>query len=299
MELRHMRYFVAVAEHLHFGRAADALATAQPSLSRQIQQLEEELGAQLFERANKRVVLTAAGRMFLTDANRILQLADASVRHARENAEGTRGELRIGFIGGAMMMEMPLVLSTFRQRFPQVELVPYAMHNEHVAALADGRVDIAWTVPPAHPEFGTRNITSDRLSAALPANHPLAAAERVDLTDFADEPLITLAPSVGPLLRDTAIELALRHGYRPSRLYEVNDEITALGFVAAGFGVGLIPHSWSVIHIPGIVYRPLTVDLQVRQMLCWRLDSFTPLVRSFVETASEVLSPAKPLKKTS
>jgi DNA-binding transcriptional LysR family regulator len=293
MELRHMRYFAAVAEHLHFGRAAEALVTAQPSLSRQIQQLEEELGAPLFERTNKRVALTTAGRNFLIDAKRVLQLADASVRHARENAEGTRGELRIGFIGGAMMMEMPLVLSTFRRRFPHVELVPYAIHNGHVAALADGRIDIAWTVPPAHPDFGTRDITSDWLAAALPEDHLLATTERVDLTDLADEPLITLASSVGPLLHDTVIELALRHGYRPSRLYEVNDEVTALGFVAAGFGVALVPHAWSVIHIPGVVHLPLTVDLSVRQMLCWRLEGYTPLVRSFVETASEVLSPAK------
>ena len=289
MELRHFRYFVAVAEHLHFGRAADALVTAQPSLSRQIQQLEDELGIQLFERSNKRVALTEGGRTFLVDAKRILQFADASVRHARESAEGTRGELRISFIGGAMMTEMPLVLSTFRRRFPHVELLPYAIHNEHMEALLDGRVDIAWTVPTAHPDFGTRDITSDRLSAALPADHPLATAERVDLADFGDEPLITLARSIGQSLHDAVVELALRHGYRPSRLYEVNDDVTALGFVAAGFGVAIIPNAWSVIRIPGIVHRPLTVDVFVRQSLCWRIDSYTPLVRSFVETASEVL----------
>lgn len=294
MELRHLRYFEAVAEHLHFGRAAEALATAQPSLSRQIQQLEDELGVRLFERTNKRVALTDAGRSFLIDAKRVLQLTDASVRHARENAEGTRGELRIGFLGGAMMTEMPLVLSTFRRRFPHVELVLHPMHDEHMTALEDGLVDLAWTVAPAHPDFGTLDITSDRLSAALPADHPLAATERIDLTDFGDEPLIALARSIGPLLYDAVVELAMRHGYRPSRLYEVNDDVTALGFVAAGFGVAIIPNAWSVIRIPGVVHRPLTVDVWVRQTLCWRIDSYTPLVRSFVETASEVLSPVKP-----
>ena len=294
MELRHLRYFEAVAEHLHFGRAADALVTAQPSLSRQIVQLEDELGVRLFERTNKRVTLTDAGRSFLIDSKRVLQLADASVRHARENAEGTRGELRIGFFRGAMMTEMPLVLSTFRRRFPYVELVPYAMPNEHMEALLDGRVDVAWTVPTAHPDFGTRDITSDRLSAALPADHALATTERIDLTDFGDEPLITIAPSIGPLLYEAVVELAMRQGYRPSRIYEVNDDVTALGFVAAGFGVAIIPQAWSAIRILGVVHRPLMVDVSVRQTLCWRIDSYTPLIRSFVETASEVLSPAMP-----
>ena len=289
-----MRYFEAVAEHLHFGRAADALVTAQPSLSRQIIQLEDELGVRLFERTNKRVALTDAGRTFLIDTKRILQLADASVRHARETAEGTRGELRIGFFRGAMMTELPLVLSTFRRRFPHVELVPYAMHNEHMEALQDGRVDVAWTVPTAHPDFGTRDITSDRLSAAVSADHPLATTKRIDLTDFGDEPLVTIAPSIGPWLHDTVVELALRYGYRPSRLYEVKDDITALGFVAAGFGVAIIPQAWSAIQILGVVHRPLMVDVVVRQTLCWRIDSYTPLVRSFVETASEVLAPATP-----
>src|ERR1700744_5405055 len=126
MELRHMRYFVAVAEHLHFGKAAEELVTAQPSLSRQIQQLEDELGVQLFERTNHRVELTDAGRLFLIDARRTLQSADASMGHARENAGGTRGELRIGFISGAMLLLLPSILREYQQRFPNVTVTPYA-----------------------------------------------------------------------------------------------------------------------------------------------------------------------------
>ncbi len=128
------------------------------------------------------------------------------------------------------------------------------MHNEHAAALAEGRIDLAWTVPSTHPGVGSRDITSDELIAAVRPTIRLRR-QNASTSDFGNEPLITLAPNVGPLLHDTVIELAM-----------------------------------SVIRIPGVVHRPLTTDLNFRQTLLWRLDGYTPLVRSFVETASEVLS---------
>jgi DNA-binding transcriptional LysR family regulator len=291
MELRHLRYFVAVAEHLHFGRAAEELATAQPSLSRQIQQLEDELGVKLFERTNKRVNLTDAGRAFLLDAKLTLRSAEAGVRHARESAEGTRGELLLGFIGGAMMVELPVLLRAYRQRYPNVEVIPKSMYYpEHAAALIDGRIDVAWTIPQPNPEIDGRVVSSNALLAVVHSDHPLAAGECIDLTDFGDEPLVTLTSAVAAVLHDTVLELCLKRGFRPSRIYAVGDELTTLGFVAAGYGVSIVPESWSVIHIPGVAYRPLTFDYRVNQTLSWHRERFTPLVRSFVDTASDVLS---------
>jgi DNA-binding transcriptional LysR family regulator len=291
MELRHLRYFVAVAERKHFGRAAEALATAQPSLSRQIAQLEDELGVMLFERTNKRVELTEAGRMFLVDARRTLQSAEASIRHARENAEGTRGELRIGFIGGAMMVELPALLREYRRRYPHVEVTPHAMHYpEHYPALIAGRLDIAWTIPHSDPEIESRIVTSDSLIAVVPADHPLAASERIDMTDFGDEAIVTIAPDQAPILLDTTLEMCLSSGFRPSHIYEVREELTVIGLVAAGFGVAIVPFPWSVIQIPGVVYRPLTIDRGVDETLSWHRGHDTPLVRSFVETAVDVLA---------
>jgi DNA-binding transcriptional LysR family regulator len=123
-------------EHLHFGRAAEALFTAQPSLSRQIAQLEGELGVRLFERTNRRVELTDAGQLFLVDARRTLEAAEASIRHAREKRRRTRGELRFGFLGGAMLMRLPAILRAYRERFPNVSVVPESIQQrDHIPAL--------------------------------------------------------------------------------------------------------------------------------------------------------------------
>jgi DNA-binding transcriptional LysR family regulator len=286
MELRHMRYFVAVAEHLHFGRAAEALMTAQPSLSRQIQQLEDELGVKLFERNNRNVELTDAGRIFLTDARRTLDAADAGVRHARENADGTRGELRLGFIAGAMMTHLPSVL---RQRFPDVDIVAHAMSIPDMqAALHSGTIDLAWTIPPPDPDITSMVITADVLVAALPAGHRLAERKVIAIGDLAGEALIVLSRSVTPMLRDDTLALCLANGFRPERIYEVLEGLTVLGLVAAGFGVSLAPFPWSVLQLPGVAFRKLSVDFGYNETLSWRTDRYTPIVRTFVETASAV-----------
>jgi DNA-binding transcriptional LysR family regulator len=291
MELRHLRYFVAVAEHLHFGRAAEALATAQPSLSRQILQLEDELGVRLFERTNRHVELTDAGRRFLTDARRTLHAADAGIRHARENADGTRGELRIAFIGGAMLMALPAVLREYRRRYPNVEVTPRVMHYpEHAPALHAGNIDIAWTIPTADPDIAAQTITTDNLLAALPSDHPLSRKTIIDVADFSDETLVVLARAVSPSLYDTTLEICSTNDYHPPHVHEAHDEPTLLGLVAAGFGIALAPYPWSVIHIPGLVYREMSTNTKFYEALSWHRDRHTPIIQAFVETAMHVLA---------
>ncbi len=286
-----MRYFVAVAEHLHFGRAADELATAQPSLSRQIQQLEEELGVQLFERTNRHVELTGAGRMFLADARRTLQSADASVRHARENAEGTRGELRMGFIGGAMMMKLPIAMREFRRRYPNVDIVPHAMHYpEHHPALRAGTIDIAWTVAEPDPEIDSVTVATDELLAVVPADHPFASREMIRVSDFSNEGLVMLRYADSPRLHDETMRLCAANGFRPSHVYEVLEEETVLGLVSAGFGVALVPGPWSVIHVPGIVFIKLDGAFFIREQLSWHRERNSPIIRAFVDTTLDVLT---------
>jgi DNA-binding transcriptional LysR family regulator len=291
MELRHMRYFVAVAEYLHFGHAAEALATAQPSLSRQILQLEDELGAKLLERTNRRVELTDAGRTFLADARRTLEAADASMRHVRENAEGTRGELRLGFIPGAMMSVLPDVLREYRRRYPNVDVVPYATpYKEHFLALRAGTIDLAWTIPIPDPEITSQVVTSDGLVAVLPSNHRLAAERLIEIAQLAGDALITIARSESPVFYNASLEVCLSNGFQPEVIHEVFDMGTILGLVAAGFGVGLIPFPWSALHIPGIVFHELAIDLTFNETLSWRTDRHTPIVRTFVDTAVELLA---------
>lgn len=291
MELRHMRYFVAVAEHLNYGRAADALATSQPSLSRQIVQLEDELGVMLFERTNRRVALTDAGRLFLIDARRTLLAADVSVRHARESADGTRGEIRIGFIGGAMLMMLPGILREFRRRNPDIVVLPIAMqYPEHVPALHAGRIDIAWTIAVSDPDIISQGVTADRLVAVVPSDHRLAEKTQIDIAGFRGESLITLARAVAPVLFDNALDLCATNGFRPVEIIEVGDEATVLGLVAAGFGIAFAPYPWSVLQILGIAFRDVTADVYIHQALSWHHDRDTPIVKSFVATALELLA---------
>jgi DNA-binding transcriptional LysR family regulator len=292
MELRHMRYFVAVAEHLHFGRAAESLMTAQPSLSRQIHQLEEELGVSLFDRSKHHVELTDAGRIFLADARRTLQAADASIRHARENADGTRGELRLGFIGGAMMIRLPAILHEYRSRFPNVDVVPNAVpYPEHAAALHAGTIDIAWTIAVPDPEIESLVITSDVLLAAVASSHPLAAREQIDVADLAGEDLVILSQSA-PMLHDAVIQICLANGFRPGRIHEGADAVTVLGLVAAGYGVALVPFPWSVMSIPGMTFVNLSQEFRFQEALSWRRDRHTQIVQTFIETTVSMLSGA-------
>jgi DNA-binding transcriptional LysR family regulator len=291
MELRHLRYFVAVAEHLHFGRAAEALMTAQPSLSRQILQLEDELGVRLFDRTNRHVDLTDAGRRFLIDARRTLHAAEASMRHARENAEGTRGELRIGFMPGAMLQLLPAALREYRRRYPNVDVSPHIINYLDAApALLAGSIDIAWSGATSDPDIASQTVAHDRLLAAMPTDHPLASKNRIDVGEFSDETLIAFSRSNAPRLYDAVLELCLTSGYHPASVHEALDALSVLGLVAAGFGVSLIPFPWSAVHVPGVVFRELTSDLHFEESLSWHRERATPIVRAFVETTVELLA---------
>jgi DNA-binding transcriptional LysR family regulator len=286
MELRHLRYFIAVAEHLHFAHAAEALVTAQPSLSRQILQLEDELGVRLFERTKRRVALTSAGAIFLADARRVMLAVDASVRHVRESADGTRGQLRIAFISGAMMMKLPAVLREYRRRYPDVEVVPHAMpYPEHIAALRGGTIDIAWSIATPDPDIASQVVRRETFLVVLPDNHPLASREVIDLEALRRESLVVIARTISPVLYDDTMANCLAGGMRPPQIHEAFEEESVLGLVAGGFGIALVPFAWSRIGVPGLVFRGTSAESTLAESLIWHRDRSTPLVSAFVETA--------------
>jgi DNA-binding transcriptional LysR family regulator len=286
VELRHLRYFIAVAEHLHFGRAAEALVTAQPSLSRQILQLEDELGVKLFERSKRRVALTSAGQIFLGDARRVVQAVDASVRHVREAADGSRGELRIAFVSGAMMMKLPAVLREYRRRYPNVEVVPHAMpYPDHIGALRAGTIDIAWSIAVPDPDIASQVVRRDAFLVVLPDDHALAQREVIDPTELRGESLVVIARTISPVLYDDAMERCLVYGFRPTAIHEAFEEESVLGLVAGGFGIALVPFAWSRIGVPGLVFRPTSADHTLTESLIWHRDRTSAMVRAFIETA--------------
>jgi DNA-binding transcriptional LysR family regulator len=291
MELRHLRYFVAVAEIKHFGRAAESLSTAQPSLSRQIRDLEGELGVELFVRTNHGVVLTDAGRIFLSGAKRTLAQADESARQVRENAEGSRGQLRLGFIAGAMMAGLPSVLRAYHRRFENVDVMPYPLNlPDFVPALYNRTIDIAWTIKGVDPEIENRDIGKIAILAAFPAGGPRAKGGPINIAEFSGQALVIVSRAFSPILYDDTLQLCATAGFRPTHIYEVSDVISILGLVAAGFGVALVPESWSKIHIDGIAFHEIDSKYRYSQVLCWQRERETPMVRGFVETALEVIS---------
>ncbi len=293
MELRHLRYFVAVAEELHFGRAARRLGIAQPPLSQQIQRLEAELGAPLFSRASRRVELTEVGRAFLGEASATLAQSERALRVARRAIEGDIGRLTIGYVASTVIHQPFIALvRRFREARPDVELALEQLSTaQQVAALRDGRIDVGFLRPPI--DGGTEGlalvpIVREGFVLVLPVGHRLASRRAAALSDLAGEPLVLFPRERAPGLHDMVMRLLRRGGVTPDVRYEVNPMQTIAGLVAAGFGVSVMPASIQRVAVHGVVYRPLPARHVVNIALTYSTDATAPALRAFVKTAREV-----------
>lgn len=262
MELRHLRYFVAVAEELHFGRAAERLGISQPPLSQQIQALEEELGARLLERTNRRVALTEVGRLFLAEARQVLAQSDKAVQLARRAQRGEIGELKIGFTSSAPFTStIPRSIFAFRQAYPAVHLELLEMSSRQVvAALQERRVQVGVIRPLALPEGMDRTeLFREPLVAVLRADHPLAQGRDggIGLAELAEEPFVYFPVSFGTGLYDQLLELTRQAGFTPRIAQEAGEAMTIIGLVAAGLGVSVLPASFRRMRIDGVVFLEL------------------------------------------
>lgn len=291
MELRHLRYFVAVAEELHFGRAAARLHMAQPPLSQQIRQLEDELGVRLLARTNRRVALTEAGRVLLDGARRVLALADETAEAARRADRGEVGRLALGFVGSATYEALPALLRAYGARYPGVEVALHQMTTaEQVAALAEGRIAAGLVRPPV-PDAGLALLTLRREAfvAALPRDHRLAGDEGVSIRALADESFIMFPRTQGAGLYDLALALCTRGGFAP-RIAQVATEMqTIVGLVAAGMGVALVPASLRRLRPDDVAYvaiREAAPDVELA--LAWRTGDEAPVVRALAAVAREL-----------
>ena len=290
MELRHLRYFVAVAEELHFGRAAVRLNISQPPLSQQIQALEQMLAVRLFERTNRRVALTEAGRVFLDEARAILLRAEAAVQLARRAQRGELGELKVGFTASAPFTSiMPRSILAFRQAYPDVQLSLLEMSSgEVVDALLEQRIQVGVLRPFELPDsIESVELFRDPLVAVLPAEHPLAAGseEGLSLAALADEPFVFFPRSYTTGLHDQLHELSRQAGFTPRITQEANETMTIIGLVGAGMGVSMLPESFRRTRVDGVVYRTL-LDAGATSAiwLAWRRGERTPQALAFIET---------------
>ena len=305
MELRHLRYFIAVAEELHFGRAALQLGISQPPLSQQIQALEDELGVRLFERTNRRVALSEAGRLFLPEARQVLAQLERAVAIARRAQRGELGELKVGFTSSAPFTStIPRAIQAFRVACPDVHLDLCELSSRGVAeAVAEGRLQVGMLRPlEALPAGLTAlELFAEPLVAVLPAGHPLAAASAagVSLAALADEPFVFFPRSYGTGLYDQLLGLARAAGFSPRIVQEASEAMTLIGLVATGLGVTVLPASFSRMRIDGVVCR--TLDDPGASTAVWlvrQCDETSPLVRRFAELLEGQARQAQALRES-
>jgi DNA-binding transcriptional LysR family regulator len=294
VNFRQLEYFVAVADELHFGRAAARLGIAQPPLSQQIRRLEAGLKMQLFYRTKRHVELTTSGRMFLKEARSILAHVDSAMSATRRLQHGEAGILSIGWTPWSDLTSLPAMVGKFCALYPDVHL---QMHNmivsEQVAALASGRIDVGFLVRPCDdsltvplPGITTEAIARRPLIVALPRRHRLASRQRLTLAELAREPYILFKRETAPLFYDYVISLYQRKSLPLNVRHEADHPSTMMGLVAAGIGLTLLPltvdHRYS-----GIVFRTLAEGARLDIALAWRARNDSALIERFRRTIRE------------
>jgi DNA-binding transcriptional LysR family regulator len=288
VELRQLRYFVAVAEELHFRRAAARLHISQPPLSQQISQLEDELGCRLLNRTRRSVELTPAGETFLRDARAMLGELEAAVATARRVDAGQAGLLRVSFVGSALLSIVPGIIQRFRRGRPEVEIELRERSTlAQLRALSVGVVDVGLVRPPIEPDdaLHTEVVMRERTVAAIPAGHPLARLTRVPLKRLAAEPLVLFPREQAPGFHDLLTGRLAATGTSPHVVQYAPEMLTIIGLVAAGIGVSPVPASVARLGLEGVTYRPLVGAPATELVAVTRADETSPLIEAFVADA--------------
>ncbi len=298
MDLRQMRYFLAVAEERHVGRAAERLHMAQPPLSRQIQALEQELDTQLFMRTPKGVELTEAGQTLLAEVPNLLALAQRATDRTRLAGQGLIGRLDVGLFGSGVLDVIPRLLARFHAARPQVRIV---LHNltkaEQLQALRERRITVGFNrLVPDEAGIAVRTVLREPLVVALPDTHALAARQRLRIPDLDGQPMIVY-PNVP--MRGLAQEVADAFKAEGARLVveqEVEDVLTAIALVASGFGLAVTTQSATNLRLPGVAFRPLASrhlrDLELSAL--WRQGDGSPILAAFLQVLEDFVHRAGP-----
>lgn len=259
-ELNHLRCFVAVAEELHFGRAAARLNMTQPPLSRQIQLLEHLLEARLFDRSNRRVMLTPSGRALLPEAQRLLRLAESAAISIKRTAQGDAGTVTIGFTAASGYDFLPRVMRTLKAELPDVDFILHeAVTAAQFEALSANRLDIGLVRPPvSRSKYDSATVLREPMVLAVPANHRLAGQPVMDLAELGDEPVIGYSPFEARYFHDLVTRLLTAAGSVPNFVQHVSQIHSVLALVRTGFGIALVPAAARQIRFEGVTYRELT-----------------------------------------
>jgi LysR family transcriptional regulator, benzoate and cis,cis-muconate-responsive activator of ben and cat genes len=287
MDFTRLRYFVAVAEEANIGRAARRLNISQPPLTRQVQQLESEVGTALFQRTRKGVQLTNAGQVLFEEARNILELSARARERTKRAGLGQSGRLDIGLFG-SNILAVPELLRTFRAQFPDIEVVLHAMNKEtQLEALYDRRVTVGFNLLGLKlAGIANEKVRSEPLMIAINVSDPLSSQSSISLKQIASRPMVISASGPRPNLMDMIFALCLDEGFQPVIAQEVGDSMTAVALVAAGFGVSILPATVAQLSLPGVAFRhlkrkpPLTVDFNC----IYRRDDVSPVLQAFLDT---------------
>jgi DNA-binding transcriptional LysR family regulator len=303
MELRHLRYFSAVAEYLNYSEASRRLHVAQAAISQTILDLEQELEARLFLRTKRRVQLTAAGSIFLKEAEEILRRADQATRLVRRAARGEVGTLRIGFLGPATSEFLPALIQDYRSKYPDVQLrLEHMTPDEQLAAFDEGRIDVGLSrsLPlERRSSFNESTLYTDYLIVALPGAHPLAKERAIKLEKLAGEPFVLFNRLGAPSAFDQVIATCRRAGFSPHVVLEPSSLATVITLVESGLGVSLVPGCARSLSQKTVAFRPLANRSKpIPLCVAWPRATDSPIVEAFLETLrSQGLAIKKQMEK--
>uniref|UniRef100_Q07ML9 Transcriptional regulator, LysR family n=1 Tax=Rhodopseudomonas palustris (strain BisA53) TaxID=316055 RepID=Q07ML9_RHOP5 len=289
VDLHHMRHFVAVAEELHFGRAAARLNMAQPPLSQSIKRLETSLGFPLFTRTQRRVELTPAGHVFLVEARRTLQQADETVRLAKRAASENLAELSVTFTSAALYRVLPAALRAHRDRFPSVEIrLDERPTDAQMAGLQDGSIDVGFVTPPLKAVAGLQLevVSRDRFELAVPLSSRFAQRDAVALSELASEAFVLFPYVQGPTLHGRLMSACRQAGFVPRVRQEARQMHTIFSLVAAEIGVSLVPEGARSMRVDGVAMVALTdfpLDLTWDLSIAWKPKGAGRPLRAFIE----------------
>lgn len=297
MEFRHLRYFLVLADELHFGRAAQRLAISQPPLSWNIQQLEESVGARLFERNSRGVRLTEAGRAFAEAARAILAQADEAARLARDVEQGVRGLLRVGFVSSMLYRGLPGVLRAHQQRHPGLRVRSFELNSQsQLVALTHEQIDLGFVHTMQVPrELERLLVSSEPFVCCLPAGHALATARSVAPAALQDEVFVMFSREASPDYHERVLNICTGAGFVPDIRHEVRHWLSVVSLVAQGFGVALVPQAVRQAAIAGAVFVPLkSVAVRSQAYCVWRKADDNPALKALLADIHALAADAHP-----